>query len=548
MEPHRVETITSDTEMEPSMNEFLSPQLRTRAYVTDQLNRIQSKRRETEDDSQALDAEELRLKQLWNSSLPINNLPDELLVSIIQLDGEEPICHLPLSMPWIRLMLVCTYWRAVACATPTLWSNIAISGSAAAWLGLCVARSAETILRISLTKPPPEMIGHIARYSDRIEAFAISSPLLRPDPRYIAGSYLGELERPMPILRDLTVDGAALAGRTDINITSAHYPVLRSVHLRHVRILSDINVYAGLRRLSLTACGYRDGLSVTRFLDALRAATRLESLSMSDVLRRFPPSTWPESPPVAFPHLSDFSLHECFRDVRPFMILLRLPPTCSIAVSARPDNSTDEWEEMTFSEMLPETRADTLPTLSSPTAVELIMHRCHYIIRGSSPTHGAIELSMASSIRTNWEHFLGVGLRDIVNVFGAAPVQRLRVTGDHRSSSSILPLASAWREVLEAFPTLGALELCGAGLPSALWEGLRMAESMILQGSGNGKAAAACPNLRTVSVDGRSMILSTGFFESMLDCLRHRAKDGARLEGLHLKELVEHVSYELYED
>ncbi|TFK84215.1 hypothetical protein K466DRAFT_589116 [Polyporus arcularius HHB13444] len=555
--------------MDASAEEALSPKLRTQADIINQPNDIQSKRTEMMDlDAlRAFNSEELRLRTLWNSSLPVNHLPNELLVGIFRLDAEEPMSEFPMSMRWVRLMLVCKYWREVA-STPTLWSNIAVSGSAAAWLDLCLVRSAETTLRISLTKPTPEMIRHVASYSTRIEAIAIYDP--EHPPSNITGDNLIPLEAPMPILHHLMVDGQAAF--IDIDLTSARYPVLRSLDLRFAAIVSDTNLYAGLRRLSLTACRYRDGPTLKQFSDALRVATRLESLSISGVLVGVPNKGMPPgSPPLAFPHLADFYLEENLEDARLFMTLIRLPHTCSIAVYGRSDGRIDEWEEITISELLPrrdDTRSVALPMLSSPTAVELIMNKGDYILHGTSTTCGAIHLSITSSPLANWELFLEVGLRDVVHVCGAAPVRRLRVTGDHRAFS----LAAAWRAVFEAFPMLDTLEVSGAGSPAGLWRGLRMAEPPITQSPGIGRAfAAACPNLRTVSVvqcvDGRSKTVSVQFFEAMLDCLRHRAKDDARLEALHLtlspgredfdrlkhrylshvQELVEHVSYDVYD-
>ncbi|RPD53952.1 hypothetical protein L226DRAFT_225637 [Lentinus tigrinus ALCF2SS1-7] len=550
------------------VDEVPSPQFRTQADIAERLDRIQSKRKDLEHVLRALDAEEIRLRRLWNSFLPVNDLPIELLVKVFQLDAgdTEPVRRLPAYMRWVRLILVCTYWREVACATPTLWSAFAVAGSAPARLDLCLARSGTTgALHISLTSPSPDMVEQVATHSERLQAVSI----YHPPPMSL--SHL--LERPMPILHELIVTG--IDKTLHVRVTPTHYPVLRSLDLCNVTIPPDYSIYIGLRRLSLSACGLTlttNGGQMVLF-DALRVTTRLESLSISKMLRAFPQVIAPGAPPIVLPYLSELAvLDELPEDVSAFLAPLRLSPQCSVTLRAGPNHVLEEWEEVIMSDMLPRNRAEVLPTLSSASAVELIMKDRDFALRGSSAAasgedRGSIECSLISRSLNRWEIFLEVGLRELIEVFRGAPVKQLRVTGDHRMESA----RSCWSEVFEAFPMLDTVELSGWGAGTPMWIGLDMASGEHLSqdsdDEGGEQASIACPGLRTVVVDGRSMMTSAKFFEAMLECLRRRVGHAAPLETLRLKlspkqkeleelkaryspylqGLVGNVSYELYE-
>ncbi|KAI0700251.1 hypothetical protein C8T65DRAFT_286394 [Cerioporus squamosus] len=514
--------------------------LLAQADLTEQLNHIKRKRQDLQEALRALDAEEVRLRKLWNSFLPVNQLPNELLVKIFQLSAKHDWvynCRLRGDMIWVRLMLVCSYWREVACATPTLWRTIGISGDAPDWLDLCVARSAETNLRIQFSTPSAGMIQRVAPLSERIETISIREPTDPPSLSQLLS------QRLMPILHDLTVSIKKNQTTVDLEIPPTHYPTLSSLQLSRVRVPSDFNLFASLRTLSLCEGGYGSCPSLSQFLDALRASPHLESLTITNVLEGLRDRHSVLSAlPVVLPHLSTFYLsnnHPSYAP--PFLTHLRIPPTCTTTIFATPH--TEDFVltplELTIAELIPENSAEVLPVLASVTTVEVEMTWGDYALRGvpagSDGFRGTILLGLVAEDQPvedwDWSCNLSLGLREAAQVFEGAQVTRVRVKGDH--GSSYLP--EAWREVFQAFPLLETLEITGSGAPSRMWTGLRMAGPNIVQQLGGGLPATACPSLRTVSVDGREMLVSKRFFEELLACLRHRARQGARLESLHLK-------------
>ena len=77
----------------------------------------------------------------WNRSLPVNRLPNELLVSIfadVQLETANGPHHTTMPFPdlfgppypttgkWMVLILICRYWCDVVYGSPMLWRNIFI--------------------------------------------------------------------------------------------------------------------------------------------------------------------------------------------------------------------------------------------------------------------------------------------------------------------------------------------------------------------------------------------------------------------------------------
>ncbi|TFK81746.1 hypothetical protein K466DRAFT_327740 [Polyporus arcularius HHB13444] len=521
-------------------------QLRTQADVTEQLNVIKSKRQELQDALRALDADEVRLRRLWNSFLPVNQLPNELLVRVFQLsavDYELWPCRLRRDMIWVRLMLVCSYWRDVACAAPTLWGTIGITGNVPEWLNLCLDRSANTKLHIHLSKPSPEMMQAVAAHAERIEAISISCP---DQSRTLSQTFF---HRPMPILQDLSISATDRDTRITLQMLSAHYPALSSLHLSHGELPSDIHLYAGLRELILSDCGYGSSPTLSQFLAALRASTRLERLIIANVLDGLSGRDVSGFLPVALPHLSSFRLsHNWPSYGLTFLSHLRLPPTCYVEIFVTPhaENFALEPEGQTIAALLPENITEVLPVLPSVTALELEMTDGDYAIRavppGSDGIRGTVLFGLVSEGQPvqDWSTSLSLGLTELAQVFQDLPVTRLRVKGDHRSSF----LPDAWCEVFRTYPMLETLELTGSGSPTRTWTGLRMAAPNVAHQSGHGLPATACPRLRTVIVDGMDMMVSQRFFEELLACLRHRARQGARLESLRLKLRADHAHFD----
>ena len=526
-----------------------STQFRTHADVTEELYRIEIRRIALQEAMRELDVEEARAKRAWNAMLPVNSLPNELLVAVFKLDAEDPELfmdgRLPYYYQWLRLMLVCARWRDVICATPTFWTRVWTTRNTPAWLDLCLARSAGTSLRISLYDPSSEVIQKLAPHTERLQDLNISYA-----EDFLSISHLIS-QSSMSTLQ--TLDISVNQGSVGVHITAAHYPALRSLRLFGVDLPSDHTAFANLRRLALGDFVWpRADYEPSHLLSILRSATRLEELSITKMLGSFRnnehSSEWL---PVHFPHLSEFLLRERFPiDIALFLTHLRLPPACAVTIFAQPeiedfmDDFADNGIFPTIAAMLPTNRTEVLPMLSSSISVELLMREADYTLQGHPATRegrgGTIMLGVACERNgptvQDWEPELDLGLDELTRVFEGAPVTRLRVTGDHECSEG---LPDAWASVFEAFPTLETLELSGKGSGSLMWEGMGVAQSSAFfrpfNTMGLGQYGETCSNLRTVIIDGPQMTASRSFFEVMLDCLRRRDGHAPPLEVLRVR-------------
>ena len=184
-------------------------------------------------------------------------------------------------------MLVCRFWRDVACATPSLWRAVDV-GEQLQWLRLCLSRSAGCTMDIAFHgHETREVLAELlAPHSHRIRTlriFCVSKSFLDSVRALPYGDMLA-LET--FALEVVTCNSDTIQAGNDVvlQLSSVHHPRLRSITLSNTAIPRDPQLYAKLHTLNLggSICGR--GLTFGQFLDLLSATMHLRTLSLTDVL------------------------------------------------------------------------------------------------------------------------------------------------------------------------------------------------------------------------------------------------------------------------
>ncbi|KAI1793639.1 hypothetical protein LXA43DRAFT_198580 [Ganoderma leucocontextum] len=514
--------------------------------------------------------------ELRNRPLPINNLPNELLVRIFlefRDVTEGPLWALrsrvgnteSFHMGWQGLMLVCRHWRDVLVSTPAFWRKVHVRMDGPTdWTERCLALSASASIDVYADPDLRRefsldiLYPHVHRFrSFRFDTVECPRLLATLPPLFGNG---------MPLLEDLYFIAHRLSTTKediDIQLTSQRFPRLRALSLSGMVSPQDVSLHAQLRTLSLSGCSHN--LSFDRFLDVLAASAQLEELSLIAALHLFP-DDWvrvaavPLRAPISFPRLRELRLEE-HGIVRTSLFLahLHLHPSVALWIEGNfeesdyVDGSPDTVNSV--SAMLPPDHIVTLPALSIATTVNMEVWGDVYEISCGTPRTETKKdipnaiLMLTTSGRRGWDCFMGQGLDDLVNAFGRSPLTRLNVEGDHRHAT-----LDAWTRVFQTFPLLEVLDVRSgepdvqsgepdvqsgepdvqSGEPDVSVEtvflGLHAASIATTQTDPG--SSVACPNLKTVNVEGRETVET---YEAMLDCFRYRAeKEVSALETLNL--------------
>ncbi|KAI1781557.1 hypothetical protein LXA43DRAFT_685164, partial [Ganoderma leucocontextum] len=269
--------------------------LRTR--IIQELGELDAKQKQFDDSISR--ERRLELKRLWNTSLPIHELPNELLVQIFAR-----------CKRWQYLMLVCHHWRDVLVSTPAFWRKIDLR-QRIDWTTLCFSRSAAATIDIC--------VPHLHRHPlDVVYPHAHRFKTLRFEAEYdwhfhtALSLIFGD---GMPLLEDLEFEVFGRTAReledTNLHLASKGFPRLRTLVLSQTVAPQDPSLYAQLRKLSLSRCSHT--LSFDGFLDALAASVQLEALAVHATLFRLP-GEWahhgpvPRRPPISLPRLRSIAL------------------------------------------------------------------------------------------------------------------------------------------------------------------------------------------------------------------------------------------------
>ncbi|KAM5545908.1 hypothetical protein V8D89_000034 [Ganoderma adspersum] len=504
---------------------------------------------------EAINEERSCLNMAWNRTLPINRLPNELLVSIFTqvADGiwVRRSCSLFVGryhpdIKRTRLVLVCRYWRDVAYASPVLWRVIDI-------------RSPEYTER-SLILSAPATID--ALFKDR-QQVSKGLKLLRPHTHRLRSLHFTEMEQAWKseAVALLQGDGGTPALESlelpfywqkawdprndefvDLQLTPQRFPRLQSLAVTFTVAPEDLTVYARLRKLTLRNC--RCDFSFDHFLDALNASTNLRGLVLESILHRihgdWVASTVTNKGPVSLCHLESFTLtgHPPIYTSR-FLSHILLSPKALVRIHSDLGNVPEMNPTQTIPDILPSNPDVVLPALALVKEAVIYALGSEYSLSCSiepcakrlsqSPL---IALSVESSLISGWDLFSDHAARDLLRVFASSPLTGLDFAGDCGEVA-----AETWAEIFGKYAHLETLRLGIDGTVETVFAGLMDAAA------GTPDSLVPCPKLRSIAVVGP--FVETGV-DVMLQCLRDRAGKGYRLQDV-LIDLVGEIDHALME-
>jgi hypothetical protein len=207
----------------------------------------------------------LDFKHGQNALLPICRLPPEIVVAIItyvqRRSWSFDDLFVRFNRSWVRIMLVCRYFRKLAIQTPVLWTVVSYNERSERWRNLCIERSQTAPLCVySRTALPP----------DQWKKVRIAQLVLR------SGETDNAFRYPAPLLQELKIGGSITVSTALLHSVAMSLRLLHLSSLKTCPILDDTLSLPSLRHLevSLTRFSY----SLHKFTHLLKCAPMLDTL------------------------------------------------------------------------------------------------------------------------------------------------------------------------------------------------------------------------------------------------------------------------------
>ena len=485
-----------------------------------------------------------------NQSLPVNLLPNELLIQIFLLvrgsrlrkGGED-------NPAWRTLMLVCRFWHDVVLASPVMWCSFDI-GLNAHWTHLALTRSNPATVNIHMRSNyvSQEQIDLISPHAHRIRRLVFSDGV---DAQWSSALHT-LLDRTMPALEafSLSMKPHRAPKQTQptylhVQLSSAQSPRLQSLSLSHVVMPRDPLLFSKLRILTLKKC--ECDYSLDQFLDVLSTCTVLRKFCLLSFLSHLTDNPPSESRPtsqrtsISLPRLAIIILgHHPPNYTSHFLARLLLPANVQLAVYADAPIPRLPADGSAL-DALPQNRATVLPVLRAVNRAELQVQGRGYYLRGATRRSGekcAVELGYhPTGHGPGRRDLLLRGLADLVSAFRAAPLRFLSIRG-----LSVAVTQAKWREVLDAFPRLRELRVNDDGPMVALVGALHSESPEPSSVSGHGvdtrrRSLLPCPHLGSLTLELECDMYGP-FLDMVLECMQRRAEKGVRLHKLELRSLT----------
>ena len=510
--------------------------------------------------------EQLHLKShTWNTTAMIHTLPNELLACIFTMCSTVNIVYAGRSrtvpsvstVMWVHLRLVCRLWNDIANATPELWRAADIySDPKLNWLQVCLARSGAVPVDIAFhcgTLPRKQFdVELLLPHSHRIKSLLFD--YVKEDWRPILLRMFLDSMQALENLRYVR-DTRGIAGvrvtanaYDDLRISLDRFPRLHTLELAGTAAPRDPLVYGRLRSLILEDCSC--DLTYKQFLDALSSAQSLRHVRLCDLLRQLR-GDLASNHRATLPQLTCLELQaHSPEQSATFLDHVYLPVLNELEVHGEIRAVAESDLTETLRELLPHEPGAYPPFWTRLTEATLRVHENRYTMTleahrqtdspDSRPPHERVKLSIRSRAIHEWIQSFPVGLRDLHDICRGTQLTKLEVWGHH---DIVTP--EPWILVLRASPKLEFLKICGWGLTTGFWDGLRAAslppgsdpnaDPNVVNApeSEPSTDAVACPGLRTIRLEGY-LNVDECLFEAIVESLRVRAERGTRLDEIYL--------------
>ena len=221
-----------------------------------------------------------RLNSLLNATVPINALPDELLVEIFSSyrarlkssDERYP------ALEWMTILGVCRRWRKLASSTPAFWRLINVYRKPE-WLSLCLSRSLR--LRTDIYFRDPKFPSYRLPLLASRAAFIRTLSITMANPAWTR-QLVNLFSMPMPSLETVDIRTDQDHRREDLDINADRCPRLQSLALLGYFVPRDKALFARLRSLEIESCDWST-VTFDMLLEILGTCGCLERLVLEDV-------------------------------------------------------------------------------------------------------------------------------------------------------------------------------------------------------------------------------------------------------------------------
>lgn len=423
----------------------------------------------------------------------ILRLPTETLEAIF-IDGARDHFStdngLPVPTPptWINISYVCSRWRNVAMACPTLWSYLFVVSPR--WTKELLYRSKHAPLKIRVTlyhwdRTPRALrfVKQVVNHAERIQLFSMYIPSLPRDHQVFSQLFLhapllqnvmllaGEIPPEEDWISSIFLDGDTPALRT---MDLSNFPVpWYSLKLNNLTTLSLRRVHARFQQNTeefLTTLSYMQDLRHLDLDDALASAAGFLSSAAFDAFQKF-----------SLPHLSRLSIFAPLPTIIALLSCVNFPLDTEVRIKCHHEDDSSFNGYVRLSSLLEQIfhMSDKLAP-SIPTIRSLIMQLTW---EGTTLVFGASELDIGSFsfIPSAW-WARGIPLQIIIL---QNPAQRMTMSDRDRIITEICcsmplinvqsllsiapPMSSAfWRTILGHLQDLRRLALRDGRMPDLI--------------------------------------------------------------------------------
>ncbi|KZT09457.1 uncharacterized protein LAESUDRAFT_748109 [Laetiporus sulphureus 93-53] len=467
-----------------------------------------------------------RLKELRNALAPINSLPEEVLIEIFYIVAKTSIADI------VRISRVCRHWRAIALASPKLWTNITLTK---------LPRAA-TFLRRSKNVALTYHIERIERTnSHRIDERQLRRAVAPARMRCLKASLfdagdmdqlISTLDSPAPYLQELSLRllkadnyTIELGLETIQTLFGDSTPSLRSLTLKQISISWTSGLYSNLAHLSVTDLSQEWLPSVDRFLEVLVQCPSLQTLDIQ-CLRDELPIIYEGQPAsraqrVQLPLLENLTFSYVPKGwLASVLDGVSLTSRTVMKLLALHDTE-DRMRPYT---MLPENRSH-LPLFSNTRRFEIFSSEERLVIQlhqdASTPF---IEPSCTIELH---DIIPEVAFANAFSCFSLNDVEALVLC--EPSPSSAIATKQQWTSMLREIPNLSSIRIIDfdSNVLSALLKALRM------PGEGG---LRICPQLKHLDIVGVSETTDE-LKNELVECVRFLSSAGCPLETVELMDL-----------